>query len=47
MGSAKQFDYFHLTIRGVNVQAYEGDHGALMQSMLQGMKETIASVQPL
>ncbi|KAF8959837.1 hypothetical protein BDZ97DRAFT_2041742 [Flammula alnicola] len=28
-------------------KAYEGDHGALVQCMLQGMKETITSVQSL
>ena len=34
-------------IYAANIQAYEGDHAALMQSTLLGMKETIASVQSL
>ena len=44
VGRAKQFDNFCLpvTIHRASLQAYEGDHGALMQCMLQGIKETIA-----
>ena len=47
--TAKHSDWFYQTIHTINphVQAYEGDHGALTQSIFHGMKETITSVQSL
>ncbi|KIM47313.1 hypothetical protein M413DRAFT_64116 [Hebeloma cylindrosporum] len=42
VGLAQRADYY----AAIN-KAYEGDHNALIECMLQGMKETIASVQSL
>lgn len=30
-----------------NIQAYEGDHAALVECIVQGMQETVASVKAL
>ena len=47
VSGAKKVDYFHLTIHRANPEAYESDHGVLVQCMFQGMNEAITSVHSL
>lgn len=39
--------HFYLKIQLMYFQAYEGNHSAFIECMMQGMKETIASMQSL
>jgi len=45
VGIIGQVEQCLLTTHHTNLQAYEGDHSVLVQLILQGMEETIISVQ--